>query len=230
VPAARHITIRELLAHRSGLANFTEDQAWLARADRSDSIQPRDVLRFAAAKDPVFRAGSQWQYSNTNYVALGLVIEKLTGQTFAHELTRRILAPLRLVQTQLAATRRVAGLSDAGTNPTLPWAAGGMVSDGADLARFFSALLSGRLLSSAGLSAMEHTVATISPTMRDGLGIFAVRLPDCGWVWGHDGQILDYTTLVQARKDGHRVVVISMRGPAQPQAPPTPQFLCPSPG
>jgi D-alanyl-D-alanine carboxypeptidase len=230
VPAARGITIRELLEHRSGLANYTDDQSWLARAERSNTIRPRDVLRFAASKDPVFRAGSQWEYSNTNYAALGLVIEKLTGQTFAHELNRRILIPLRLAHTQLAATRRVAGLSDPGTNPTLPWAAGGMVSDGADVARFFSVLLSGRLISRAGLSAMEHTVATISPTQRDGLGIFAVRLPDCGWVWGHDGHILDYTTLVQARKDGGRVVVISMRGPAHPQAPPTPQFLCPTPG
>lgn len=66
--------------------------------------------------------------------------------TFAHELRHRILKPLRLAHTQLATTRHVARLSDAGTNPNLPWAAGGIVSDGADLARFHSALLSGRLL------------------------------------------------------------------------------------
>jgi dihydrofolate reductase len=104
------------------------------------------------------------------------------------------------------------------------------VSDGADLARFYSALLSGRLLSRARLSAMEDTVATDSPTVRDGLGIFAVKQPDCGRVWGHEGGIQNYTTLVQARKDGSRIVVISLRGPAPPQAPPTAQFVCPSPG
>jgi D-alanyl-D-alanine carboxypeptidase len=79
--AGSTITIRELLEHRSGLANFTDGQSWLARAERSDTIRPRDVLRFAASKDPVFRAGSQWEHSNTNFVALGLVTEKLTGQT-----------------------------------------------------------------------------------------------------------------------------------------------------
>jgi D-alanyl-D-alanine carboxypeptidase len=230
VPAARGITIRELLQHRSGLANYTDYGSWLRRADRSTTIRPRNVLRFAASKHPVFRAGTRWQYSNANYVALGLVVETLTGHTFAHELRHRILNPLRLAHTQLATTRHVAGLSDAGTNPNLPWAAGGIVSDGADLARFYSALLSGRLLSRARLSTMEHTVATDSPTVRDGLGIFALRLPDCGRVWGHEGQILDYKTLVQARKDGSRIVAISLRGSASPQAPPTAQFLCPSPG
>ena len=230
VPAARGITIRELLEHRSGLANYTDYASWLGRADRSTTIRPRDVLRFAASKHQVFRAGTRWEYSNANYVALGLVIEALTGHTFAHELRHRILKPLRLARTQLAATRHVAGLSDAGANPNLPWAAGAIVSDGADLARFYSALLSGRLLSRARLSAMEHTVATDSPTVRDGLGIFAVKLPDCGRVWGHEGGILDYQTMVQARKDGSRIVVISLRGSAPPQAPPTAQFVCPSPG
>lgn len=95
----------------------------------------------------------------------------------------------------------MARLSHAGTNPNLPWAAGGIVSDGADLARFYSALLSGRLLSRARLSAMEDTVDTDSPTVRDGLGIFAVKQPDCGRVWDHEGGILGYTTLVQARKE-----------------------------
>jgi D-alanyl-D-alanine carboxypeptidase len=230
VPAARGITIRQLLDHRSGLANFTDDGPWMVRAERSGTIRPRDVLRFAASRDPVFRAGTRWSYSNTNYVALGLVIEKLTGHSFARELRQRILAPLRLAHTQLATTRRVAGLSDAGTNPNLPWAAGSVVSDGPDLARFYAALLSGRLLSRARLGAMERTVATDSPMLRDGLGIFALKLPGCGEVWGHEGGILDYATLVQARMDGSRVVVISLRGPAPPQAPSTSQFLCPSPG
>jgi D-alanyl-D-alanine carboxypeptidase len=230
VPAARGITIQQLLEHRSGLANFTDYGPWLGRAERSSTIRPRDVLRFAASKDPVFPAGTHWSYSNTNYIALGLVIERLTGHSFAQELTRRILRPIRLAHTELATTRRLRDLNDAGTNPNLPWAAGSIVSDGPDLARFYSALLSGKLLSRARLSAMEHTVATDSPMLRDGLGILALKLPDCGRVWGHEGEILDYKTVVQASKDGRRIVVISLRGPVPPQAPPTAQFLCPSPG
>jgi D-alanyl-D-alanine carboxypeptidase len=216
VPAARGVTIQQLLEHRSGLANFTDYGPWLARAERSSTIRPRDVLRFAASKDPIFRAGTHWSYSNTNYIALGLVIEKLTGHSFAQELTQRILRPLRLAHTELATTRRLTGLNDAGTNPNLPWAARSIVSDGPDLARFYSALLSGKLLSRARLSAMEHTVATDSPILRDGLGIFALKLPDCGRVWGHEGQILDYKTLVQASKDGRRIIVIGLRGPVPP--------------
>ena len=136
----------KLLDHRSGLANYTNDSRWMRRAERSTSTTPRDDVRFAVSLGPDFRAGTNWSYSNTNYIALGLVIEKVTGHSYASELSQRILGPLKLGQTELATSRRPPGLTDAGTNPNLPWAAGGIVSDAADIADFYAALLSGKLL------------------------------------------------------------------------------------
>jgi D-alanyl-D-alanine carboxypeptidase len=228
VPAGRHITIRQLLHHSSGLAELSDD-TWL-KAERSTTTRPADIVRFAVSLRPAFRAGTSWSYSNANYIALGLVVEKVTGHSYAEELSQRILDPLELKHTELATTRRPPDLTDAGMNPNLPWAAGGIVSDGPDLARFYSALLSGKLLSRTTLSAMKQTVST-SWGMEDGLGIFSLE-SGCGRVWGHPGEILDYYSLVETSEDGERVAVISVRsGPrgfAGTPNVPIAELLCPS--
>jgi D-alanyl-D-alanine carboxypeptidase len=171
VPGGQHITIRELLGHHSGLADYTDYVDWLARADRSTSIRPIDVLRFAASQPPNAPPNSGFQYSNTDYIALGLIIEKITGHSFAQELDQRILRPLGLRNTQLATTRTLADLHDQGVNPNLPWAAGGIVSNAPDLVRFFSALLSGRILPRGSLAQMKQTTAQGDGITGDGLGI-----------------------------------------------------------
>jgi D-alanyl-D-alanine carboxypeptidase len=162
VPAERRITIRDLLNHRSGLVNVTDYPEWMATAERSSAGRPLDSVRFAVSQAPAFQAGRSWSYSNTNYLALGLVIEQVSGRSHAEELSARVLEPLGLEHTELATTSRLPDLDDRGTNPNLPWAAGGMVADAQDLARFHSALPSGELLSSAALSAMQQTVRDAS--------------------------------------------------------------------
>ena len=227
VPAGKKITIRQLLNHRSGLANVTDYADWLQRASRSPSSRPIDTLRFAAAQPLVFPPGSEWRYSNTNYIALGLVIEKITGNTYREELESRILDPLALKRTELPRTRRLRDLDDEGENPNIPWAAGALVSDTHDLARFFSALLSGRLLSEGSLAQMKQTVV-VDHELGDGLGIFSSQLT-CGRFWGHEGGILDYATIVAASDDGDRVAVISAHGDAFSGSPPDQTaLLCPS--
>jgi Tol biopolymer transport system component/CubicO group peptidase (beta-lactamase class C family) len=205
VPRGEEITIRHLLQHRSGLANITDYPKWLSEAERSPSTSPINSLRFAASKPVAFEPGSQGRYSNTNYIALGLVIEKVTGRSYAEELKQRVLDPLGLSRTELPTTRRLPDLHDGGYNPNLPWAAGAIVSNAHDLSRFYSALLSGRLLSSASLATMKKSVAGI------GLGIWPTELP-CGRAWGHGGYIVDYQTLVSASEEGDRVAVVSLRG------------------
>ena len=124
-------------------------------------------MRFAGSKPLAFEPGTQWSYSNTNYIALGLVIEQVTGSSYGQELERRIFRPLGLDDTELPQTRLLPDLGDNGellpglhkddptaydvdwANPNVSWAAGGIVSNGRDIARFYSALLSGRLLSDA---------------------------------------------------------------------------------
>jgi D-alanyl-D-alanine carboxypeptidase len=227
VPGGRKITIRQLLNHRSGLANLTDYPAWLERVSRSRTTRPIGTLRFAASQPLVFPPGSQWGYSNTNYIALGLVIEKVTGQPYGQELRRRILEPFELDRTELPSTRRLPDLEDDGENPNVPWAAGAIVSNARDLARFFSALLGGRILSSRSLAQMKQTVVADPGAPEAGLGIFSTMLP-CGRSWGHDGGILDYATIVMADDSGDRVAVISAHGGAFSGEPPDPSgLLCP---
>lgn len=207
---AKDVSIRDLLDHQSGLANYTEFPVWLTRADASKSIRPRAVLEFALQQPPTSKPGTAWRYSNTNYVALGLVIEAVTKHTYAQELEQRIVRPLALTATTLPTTRKVKGLADQGTNPWLAWSSGALVSDATDLARFYTALLGGKLVSQATLHEMEQTVAAGGG--RDGLGLFSAPL-SCGTAWGHDGGILDYNSRVIATADGRRVLVEAARGP-----------------
>ena len=178
-PAARKITVRQLLNHTSGLANFTDYGGWLEQARKeSDSTRPMDALRYAASQPLVFEPGSRHGYSNTNYTALGLVIEKVTGSTYGEQLSERILDPLELDSMELATTRRLPDLDDRGENPNLPWAAGSVVSDAEDVGSFFSALLSGDVLSEDSLALMKETVPHGGPGGA-GLGIFELDQP-CG--------------------------------------------------
>jgi len=211
VPRGNRITVRQLLNHTSGLANYTDYTSWLAQAEHSTSTHPLDVLRFAASRRPVFtRPGSRWSYSNTNYIALGLIIENVTGSSFRNALERYVIRPLDLRHTELARRRLLPGLLDSGANPNLPSAAGGLVSNAHDLARFYSALLTGDLLSVASLTEMRRTVRTTGPDPY-GLRLRSIR-HSCGSAWGHGGTILDYGTVVEATSDGRRVAVVVTRG------------------
>ena len=245
VPRGNEITIRQLLQHRSGLVNYTDDPylSWLKRASRSPSTRPIDLLRFAGSKQLSFEPGSQWSYSNTNYIALGLVIEQVTGSSYAHELEQRLFDPLGLDDTELPTTRLLPDLGDDGAltpvpeypkghpihdvdwaNPNVSWAAGGIVSKARDISRFYSALLSWQILSSASLAKMKETVA-VGPSSGAGLGILSVS-SRCGRSWGHGGWILDYTTRVYASEKVDRIGVISVYGALSDTSPDESALVC----
>jgi len=95
------ISLRQLLNHTSGLYNYTDDlpePEGIVR-DRYVHRDPRDSLRVGLEKPRLFEPGASWSYSNTNYIALGLLIEALTGNAYGDEVARRILRPLRLERT-----------------------------------------------------------------------------------------------------------------------------------
>jgi D-alanyl-D-alanine carboxypeptidase len=245
VPRGKEITIRRLLQHRSGLVNYTDEPylSWLKGASRSPSTRPIDLLRFAGSKQLSFKPGSQWSYSNTNYIALGLVIERVTASSYGHELERRILRPLALDETELPKTRLLPDLGDDGAmtpvplypkghpiydvdwaNPIVSWAAGGIVSNARDLSRFYSALLSGQILSGASLAKMKQTHAA-GAEGGYGLGIVSGSLR-CGRSWSHGGWILDYRTLVIASENVDRIGVVSVYGALSDTSPDESALVC----
>jgi len=105
VPNGSSITLRQLLNHTSGLFNYTDDEAFLSAviAAPGQSWSPRELLSVAFAHPANFPPGTNWSYSNTNYVLLGLVIEAVTGRQVEQEFRDRIFAPLGLAATSFPA-------------------------------------------------------------------------------------------------------------------------------
>ncbi|WP_245899348.1 serine hydrolase domain-containing protein [Nonomuraea indica] len=222
VPDGERITVRDLLDHTSHLYDYMSEPGYSTNRWRGEarfrSYQPRELLDVAFAKK--LPDDGRWHYSNTNYVVLGLLVEKLTGRAYGEEVKRRVLRPLGLRHTVVPGDRAglptphakgyepMPELVDATRmNPSLDWAAGEMISTTADLERFLSALLGGRLTSAASLRAMRTTVET-GAGFGYGLGLQSYTLP-CGKVWGHSGELIGYLTFA-FRSDSGKSLVMSI--------------------
>ena len=227
VPGGDRITLRQLLNHTSGLYDYTDaldlsPEAWLPQRFRS--WEPAELVALATARPPLFDPGTDWSYSNTNYVLLGMVVKAVTGHDHGTEIQRRILRPLGLRQTDVPGDRvGIAGLHAHGylpvgpegaekpvdvtrLNPSIAGAAGEMISSTADLNTFFRALLTGRLLPPAQLTAMT----TMVPGHDYGLGLERTTL-SCGvTVYGHGGGIFGYATVSFHTPDGGRRLSMSV--------------------
>jgi D-alanyl-D-alanine carboxypeptidase len=229
------ITVRQLLQHTSGIANYTNDLAALGSAEgylahRYDHYDPQDLVALAMKHPPLFAPGTSWSYSNTNYILAGMIIKSVTGHSWAREVGARVIAPLHLRDTYVPGD--VATLRDPHAqgynqfapggplvdttifNPTVADAAGALVSTPADLARFWQALQSGRLLAPAQMRQMHTTVpaaelAEAFPGARYGLGIMWTR-DSCGGHWSHGGDVPGMSTVNGVSPDGKRVVVLSL--------------------
>jgi D-alanyl-D-alanine carboxypeptidase len=226
VPGGAGITVRQLLNHTSGLYNYTDDfpdPAEIARA-RYDHWDPERALGMAFAHEPLFDPGTTWSYSNTNYILLGVLIEKLTGDSYAKAVTTRVLDRLALRQTIVPAGEvrlpephahgymPVDGqlVDMAELNASQAWAAGEIVSTAGDLNRFYAGLLAGSLLGPAELQEMLTTVDNGGHGY--GLGIGRHRLADGTVVWGHNGGIFGYLTNSFHSQDGSRQFSLSYTG------------------
>ncbi|MDQ1295200.1 MAG: serine hydrolase [Actinomycetota bacterium] len=231
VPGGKNITLRMLLRHTSGLYNYTSDPELIEGffADPTAYYSPEELAAEAVKRPPVFEPDARWEYSNTNYLLVGLILERATGRTPADLLQERIARPLGLRHTYLptnAASNTGRGYAHGYTatvtgpssRPEIEytdvsdwslswaWTAGAVISTTPDLSLFISALLSGRLLRPAQLAAMLATVP-MDPERAGGygLGILRVDTP-CGPVWGHTGGTLGHSSLMFASPNGHRTL------------------------
>ncbi|MFF5216564.1 serine hydrolase domain-containing protein [Micromonospora sp. NPDC000442] len=218
------VTVRMLLNHTSGIGNYTNamiDSYAAINRMQVDTYAPADLVATGLAMPPTNAPGAQFNYSNTNYILAGLLIEKITGKDAAAEVQRRILRPLRLTGTSFPGTDpRIRGphsgayfaplgvrdLSE--FNMSWAWTAGEMIATTADLNTFFRALLGGDLISPASLDEML-TGVPILPEQPEaggyGLGIYSLPTP-CGEFWGHDGAVLGHLTFSMHSRDGARQV------------------------
>lgn len=225
------ITIRELLQNTRGIYDYTSDLPLLAGvrgylANRFRSATPRQLVAIAMRHKPLFRAGTNWSYSNTNYVLLGMITQKATGHSWAQEVRDRIIVPLGLRNTTAPTSHFLPMPHPHGYQQFIPggpltdttlvdpaWAgpAGGMVSTLSDLDRFLRALLTGRLLPAAQLAQMEKTVPApgLVPGARYGLGLAWAPLSCGGGYWAHPGDLLGYSVWDGVTPGGRAAVVIA---------------------
>ncbi len=157
-PAGHKVTVAHLLNQTSGLPSYTDEKTWLTTW-RQD-LKPSDLLAFTKGKPPLFPPGTDWAYSNTNYILLGEIIAKVSGESYASYLQTKLLGPAGMQHSQLDNTEdvipgRVSGYAVAGPKKwknaaylsmTHPYTAGALVSTVDDLWKWDKALSAGNLI------------------------------------------------------------------------------------
>jgi D-alanyl-D-alanine carboxypeptidase len=199
VPVDPGVTVGELLHHTSGIADLYNPLRDTLNADTAHSWHPQEVV--AAVGGPWFLPGAGWAYSNTNYVLLGMIVERVTGHPFARALTSRILGPLELDDSGLQGTRHAPYLL-APSWATAFWTSGAMHASAADLLRWGDALYGGDVLAPATLHRMLQFT-----THRYGLGAERLRVGDEKG-YGHSGLLRGYTSLLMRLPERHVTLVV----------------------
>ena len=211
---AGNVTIRQLLQHSGGMYNYIQNPAFqMASLNNLVKVwQPRELLGYAKGKKAYFNPGEDVRYSNTAYILLGMLIEKVTGEKFWEVFNERIFVPLRLTSTLFAATNPVPaeivrGYADFNGNMQLTdatyfsgWdyysADGGLISTPYDLNVFLTALMNGQLLSANSMNELFDTKQPLNPEddffpISYGLGIFKIQT-QWGEAWMHSGDAIGY--------------------------------------
>jgi D-alanyl-D-alanine carboxypeptidase len=237
VPNGAHITIRELLNQSSGLADYcaVPPESTLCVPPPRELARrwtPRQLVKIGVGAKPTFPPGKGWEYSNTNYVLLGMIVQKATGRSFGAVLRSEILRPLHLDHTEYPSGSAMprpyshgydvlAGLTWpvdlTGQSPTIAWSSGAVVSTPGDLDKFFRALMSGRVLPPRLLREMKRATPGSQngphPFYGGGTGAYGLGLVHYTWssacgVWGHTGDFPGYHTLALVSGDGKRAAAI----------------------
>ncbi len=217
LPNGADITVRMLMNHTSGLVRYEFKEAFTADLTRDpDKVwRPEELVAYLLDEKAPFAAGEGWDYSDTNYIVLGMIIERITASKLNDEIARRLLKPLRLEHTRPSDSRVIPGLSQGyagadnafgGTdamledermviNPQFEWAGGGYASTAEDLARWGHALYTGRAFDVALLPQVLDGVDApmLGRGVKYGLGVI-VQDSELGPVWGHRGFFPGYLT------------------------------------
>ncbi|MFD6973167.1 serine hydrolase domain-containing protein [Streptomyces sp. NPDC059949] len=207
VPNGDRITLRELAGMRSGLFNYSEDpdfdKAFTSDPDRR--FTPQQLLDYSFKHPVNFAPGEKFEYSNTNLILLGLLIEKVTGRTLQKVIDQDVVEPAGLRRTlfptgaefpaphaQGYTDQTASGKIEVATDwdPSWAWAAGAMISDLENLRSWARTLATGTLLTPATQAQRLKTTSVGIPGAGYGLGLFNVQ----GWI-GHNGSLPGYESL-----------------------------------
>jgi D-alanyl-D-alanine carboxypeptidase len=225
-PEAAAVTVRQLLTHSSGLGNFFAPQN-LPAIEKARNAS--DLLPLVVTDKPSYPPGARFQYSNTGFLLLGILIERVSGQTYGQYLDQHVFGPARMVATGMdpgpASTQAVGMTTRQGPlRPAREAAlrgnpAGGSYSTAADMQRFLAALLGRQLTTAAMLKElispqiMAAQAKEGSPQLEYGLGFGVGVVQGRRW-FGHNGGAPGVNVEAAVYPDdGTAVVVMSNRDP-----------------
>lgn len=213
---ARLITIRHLLNHSSGIHNFTNDaeyQQYLAEAK-----SPQELLDIIKNAGSDFTPGEKHEYSNSNYVLLGLIAERVTGKSYQQLLESIITGPLKLKNTRVGAainpqknmaysyTYQNGWQPDTETHMSIPLGAGAIISTPTDLLVFIHALRNGKIVSQEMADSLLP-----APDNNFGMGLFAFPFND-RTAYGHNGGIDGFRSNVAHFDREEVAIAITLNG------------------
>lgn len=219
VANASKITVGNLLSHRSGIHSFTNDAEYLQYMTMPKTQE--EMVAIITASKPDFEPGTKTEYSNSNYVLLGYIVEKITKKSYAENLKQRITSKLNLTATHYGGKTDVTKHESYSykmtqkwelqpeTDLSIPGGAGALVSTPVELTQFITALLQGKLTSAQSLEQMK--------TMQDGMGMGLFKVPyhsESGY--GHNGSIDGFVSSAYYFPGGAYAVAICSNGISYP--------------
>ena len=231
LPNAEAMTVRQVMNHTSGLVRYEFDDRFLADLlkDPYKVWKVEEQLAYLFDKPAPFAAGQGWDYSDTNYLVLGLIIEQLTGHRLNDEIQRRVIRPAGLRETIPNDKPELPGVVQgyAGAdnpfggevmfvngrmtmNPAFEGAGGGWSSTAVDLARWAKKLYEGSIVPQARIAeAVQGVPARLGPEVRYGLGVIIWPSPK-GLVWGHSGYFPGYVTEMRYYPDAKIAIALQL--------------------
>jgi D-alanyl-D-alanine carboxypeptidase len=230
------VTLRQVLHHTSGLPDYTKSKGFAKQAetDPKGFVSPAKIISWVSQDPLVFKPDTKYEYSNTDNIVVGLMVESATQKTYASELQRIVFGPSKLTQTYLATKLGLPSPYIHGyivepekeeqdfTNflsPSGAWASGGIVSTPQNLNAFIRADLGLEYFDRAQQEQQMHwwVGGESSPPgpgkNSAGLALFRYQTR-CGTVYGHTGSFPGYAQFAAATADGSRGITTTLNIPA----------------
>lgn len=212
---ANKISISDLLYHRSGIHNFTEDEDFLKW--NTEKKSENEMIEIISKGGSDFEPGTKGEYSNSNFILLSYILQNICKKDYAQLLDEQIIKPIGLKNTYFGKKTNIKDnecysysfkgnwVKEAETDMSIPMGAGGIVSTPGDLTRFADALFSGKLISTKDLELME--------TLKDnyGMGLFKIPFYD-KFGYGHTGGIDGFNSVMGHLADDNVSIAITSNG------------------
>uniref|UniRef100_Q31GQ6 Beta-lactamase family protein n=1 Tax=Hydrogenovibrio crunogenus (strain DSM 25203 / XCL-2) TaxID=317025 RepID=Q31GQ6_HYDCU len=229
LPNHADITLKQLLTHTAGLPDHVNSKDFAKAVqnhwqEKENAFTPEVLIRFILDQPALFPAGKGWSYSDTGYILIGLIIEKVTGMDYYDQIEKRFLIPLDLTFTSPADRRKLPGLATGYTradnafgfpvkstkgkavmawNPAMEWTGGGLVTTARDLSLWGAALFRGQAMPGNYLPQLLDAVPIQENNnhKKYGAGVTIQKTSKFGDMYGHAGWIPGYISSLRYYPD-----------------------------